>query len=149
MEVLISMKLNQLMTKNLETCSVNSTLTDVAKIMSRLNVGAVPVMDGQKLAGIITDRDIVIRCVEKGDNPANATAGKYMSTKLVTATPDTDAHEAASLMAEKQIRRLPIVEGDRLVGIVALGDMATVNIHVDEAGQALSDISVPSRPGAH
>lgn len=143
------MKLNQMMTKNVRTCSPDSTVQEAARIMSEVNCGAVPVTQGDKVVGIITDRDIVLRCVTKGSDPSTGKVSDCMTRDCVTATPDMDAHEAASLMARRQIRRLPVVENGKLCGIVALGDMATVNIHVNEAGQALSDISEPAQPGAH
>jgi len=143
------MKLNQIMTRDVRTCTPDSSVVDAAKIMASLDCGAVPIVAGEKPVGIVTDRDIVLRCVAKGMDINRAKCQDCMTSDVVTAAPDMDAHEAADLMARKQIRRLPVVENGRLVGIVALGDLATVNIHVDEAGEALSSISIPSRPQAH
>ncbi|HWI60792.1 MAG TPA: CBS domain-containing protein [Symbiobacteriaceae bacterium] len=143
------MKLDQLMTRNVRTCSPDSTVQEAARIMSEVNCGAVPVVQGEKLVGMITDRDIVLRCVAKGGDATKGKVSDCMTSDVTTCTTDTDAHTAANLMASKQIRRLPVVENGRLCGIVALGDLATVNIHVNEAGDALSSISEPSRPGAH
>lgn len=143
------MKLHEMMTKNVRTCSPDSSVQEAARIMSEVNCGAVPVTQGDKVVGMITDRDIVLRCVTKGGDPTTAKVGDCMTRDCITATPDMDAHAAANLMAQRQIRRLPVVENGRLSGIVALGDMATVNIHVNEAGQALSDISEPAQPSAH
>jgi CBS domain-containing protein len=143
------MRLDQLMTTQVRSCPPGAPLSEAAKIMAEANCGAVPVVSGERIVGMLTDRDIVIRTVAKGKNPLEATCGDCMTQPITTASPDMDAHAAASLMADKQIRRLPVVENDRLVGIVALGDLATEAIHVDEAGEALSDISVPSRPGTH
>jgi len=143
------MKLRDLMTKNVRTCRPDSPVTEAAQIMADVNCGAVPVCEGDKCVGMITDRDIVLRVVAKGEDFQTVTVRDCMTTPVITATPDTSAQDAAEIMANKQIRRLPIVEGNRLCGIVALGDMATVRIHVDEAGQALSNISEPAQPGAH
>lgn len=143
------MKLNDLMTKNVRTCSPDDPVSKAAQIMSEVNCGAVPVVQGDQVVGIVTDRDIVLRGVAKGQDSANLKCSDCMTTDLITCTPDTDAHAAADLMASKQIRRLPVVENGRLAGIVALGDLATVNIHVNEAGEALSQISEPAQPGAH
>lgn len=143
------MKVRDLMTKNVRTCNAESSLTDVAKIMSDLNCGAVPVTEGQNLVGIITDRDIVLRTIAKGQNPTGMKVADCMTRSVKTCTSDMDVHEAADLMSNSQIRRLPVVDNGKLCGIVALGDLATINIHVDEAGQALSDISTPSQPRAH
>lgn len=143
------MKLRDLMTSDVRTCKPDDALSHVAKTMADLNVGSVPIVDGQKVVGIITDRDIVLRAVAHGKDIRSTKAHECMTQPVTTASGDTDAHAAADLMAQKQIRRLPVVDGDRLVGIVALGDLATEQIHIDEAGQALSDISAPAQPEAH
>ncbi len=142
------MKVNQLMTKNVRHCSPNDTCADAATLMGELNVGFIPVVEGEKVVGVVTDRDIVLRAVARGGAGASARLGEVMTKDVVTCTPDCDAHACAGTMAEKQIRRLPVVENGRLRGIVSLGDLATQNIHVDEAGQALSQISEPAEPGA-
>ena len=148
-EVLLAMKLRELMTTNVRTVRSSDPIHEAARIMSEINCGAVPVVDGNRVVGVLTDRDIVLRVVSKGTDTTNIKCGDVCTRDVTTCPPDTDAHEAANLMARKQIRRLPVVENDRLVGIVALGDMATVNIHVNEAGEALSSISEPARPRAH
>lgn len=139
----------ELMTRNVRTCTPETSLRDAARIMSELNCGSLPVVRGERLEGIITDRDIVLRCVATGRDPGTATVRECMTAPAITASPEMDAHACADLMASRQIRRLPVVENGRLVGIVALGDLATERIHVDEAGQALSQISQPAQPGAH
>jgi CBS domain-containing protein len=143
------MKIGEIMTREVRACPPDAKLTEVAKVMADINCGCVPITQGQKLVGIVTDRDIVLRAVAQGKDPNRTTAGECMSKDVTCCAPETDAHKAADLMAEKQIRRLCVCEGDRLVGIVALGDMARVRIHVNEAGGALSSISEPARPGAH
>jgi CBS domain-containing protein len=137
------MKVRELMTTSVSTAGVDTPIDQVAKQMRDLDVGCIPVCDRNKNAlGIVTDRDIVIRSVSEGNTRANA--GDVMSSNLVYATPEMSAHEAAEIMAKHQIRRLPVVENGRIVGILAIGDLATVNIYVNEAGDALSDISKPS-----
>lgn len=143
------MKLREIMTQNVRSCRPDTPLTEVARIMADINVGIVPVVDGDKVVGMITDRDIVLRTLAEGQDPKNAVVRDCMTSPAVTIGADEDAHKAASLMSDKQIRRLPVVEGGRIVGIVSLGDLATERIHVDEAGEALSSISEASRPGAH
>lgn len=141
------MKVKDLMTKNVRTADKNSSLTEVAQSMKSLNVGSIPVCDtNNNIVGIVTDRDIVLRSVATGNNSENTKAQDVMSTHIVSVSPDTDVHEAADLMARNQIRRLPVVENGKLSGIVAIGDFATQNIHVNEAGEALSDISKPNSP---
>lgn len=117
--------------------------------MSELNVGAIPICSGKSVQGMITDRDIVLRAVAQGQNTSTVKAADCMTQPVITGNPEMEAQEASSLMGSKQIRRLPIVANGELVGIVALGDLATVNIHVNEAGDALSQISAPAQPGAH
>ncbi|KXS39159.1 MAG: hypothetical protein AWU54_2185 [Candidatus Frackibacter sp. T328-2] len=139
------MQISDVMTNNVSTVDRNSTVKDAAEIMHNLNVGAVPVCEGNKPVGIVTDRDIAIRNTVSDGN-ASDSIENVMTGELVYGTPDMTTTEAAELMAEKQIRRLPIVENDTLVGIVSLGDLA-VQSKVDmEAGKALSSISIPSKP---
>ncbi|MBX6394465.1 MAG: CBS domain-containing protein [Alicyclobacillaceae bacterium] len=135
------MKLKDLMTTQVSTVSPTSTCRDAAKIMKDINVGSVPVVDSDKLVGICTDRDIVLKCVAAGKDPATTAVKECMTTQPVTGTPDMDAHEASDLMSKHQIRRLPVVDQGRLVGMVAIGDLAVTAIHQDEAGEALSGIS--------
>ncbi|WP_018131219.1 CBS domain-containing protein [Effusibacillus pohliae] len=140
------MKLRELMTSDVQTCSPQDTVVQAAQIMRNIDVGIVPVVEGDKLVGVVTDRDIVLNVVAKGQDVNTARVKNCMTSSVVTGTPDMDAHRAADLMAEHQIRRLPVVENGRLVGIVAIGDLATVSIHENEAGYALSEISEPSQP---
>ncbi|MDI6880711.1 MAG: CBS domain-containing protein [Desulfitobacteriaceae bacterium] len=135
------MKVRDVMSDQVEWANPSSSIMDVAKMMEQFDVGSVPVCENKKLKGIVTDRDIVLRGVAKGANWASLQASQIMSTTLVTVTPDTDAHEASDLMSKHQIRRLPVVDKGELVGMLALGDLAIERIHVDEAGEALSDIS--------
>ena len=134
------MKVRDIMTKDVSYVTPDSNITNAADIMKSLNVGIVPVCDNnQAPVGVVTDRDIVLRSV--AGNNTNQNIENVMSKNIVSVSPDTDAHEAASLMAQNQIRRLPVVENNKVVGMLSLGDLANVNIHVDEAGQALSSIS--------
>lgn len=143
------MKVNQLMTKNVRHCSPGDTCADAATLMGELNVGAIPVVEGERVVGIVTDRDIVLRAVARGGAGPQTRIGDVMTRDVISCSPATSARECSDMMAQKQIRRIPVVENGRLVGIVALGDLATVDIHVNEAGDALSGISEPARPGAH
>ncbi len=137
------MKVRDIMTSDVSYVTVNADITKVADIMKSLDVGIVPVCDENKNpVGVITDRDIVLRSVTENNN-TNQHVGNIMSRNIVSVNSDTDAHEAASLMAQNQIRRLPVVENNKIVGILSLGDLANVNIHVNEAGDALSSISKP------
>lgn len=90
---------------------------------------------------MITDRDILIRAIAQGKNPQTTKVQDIMTKEVKSVSPDTDVHEASSIMAENQIRRLPVLENNQLVGFLALGDIAVQSIHINEAGEALSDIS--------
>src|SRR5690554_4666972 len=140
------MKIGDIMTRYVRTIDRNSTVEQAARMMKELNVGSIPVTENGNVIGIITDRDVVLRNVADGRTAADTRVEEVMSKTVVTATPDMDVHRAADLMAQNQIRRLPIVENNRMVGIVSIGDLAVRNIYENEAGEALSSISKPSRP---
>jgi CBS domain-containing protein len=133
-------EIREIMTGNVETCTLLDNVFEVAVKMKELNVGAIPIVDNDKLVGMITDRDIVIRGIAE-KHPPSSKVESVMSDHLVTATPDMSTKEATSLMAEHQIRRLPVVEGDKLVGIVALGDFAVDEMTDEQAQYALTEIS--------
>ena len=139
------MKVRELMTSDVDMCTMDTSIQEVAAHMLKLDVGSIPITDNGKLAGIITDRDIVTRGVAAQlslDTPVS----KILSTQLITGSPDMDIEEAAELMATNQIRRLPIVESERLVGIVSLGDIAVKDPTDHLAGEAIEDISKPAQP---
>ncbi|ADG07031.1 CBS domain-containing protein [Kyrpidia tusciae] len=135
------MKLKDLMTTQVSYVSPASTCKDAARVMNDINVGSVPVVDKDKLVGICTDRDIVLKCIAAGKDPATTAVKDCMTANPITGTPDMDAHQASDLMSQHQIRRLPVVDQGKLVGMVAIGDLAVTAIHQDEAGEALSGIS--------
>ncbi len=99
-------------------------LSQVATIMKRHNVGAVPVCEGGKLLGMLTDRDLVVSCMASDMDPKECTAREYMTAKPVTVTPDIDLEEVAKIMGKEQLRRLAVVENGNLVGMLSLGDIA-------------------------
>lgn len=141
------MKLSSIMTKDVSALSPDDPIVEAAKIMQQRNVGCIPVCDKEnRVKGILTDRDIVIRVVAEGRDPQKVDVNSVMSTGLTLGRPEMEAKEAAQIMADHQIRRLPVVENEKLVGIVSIGDLATINIYADEAGRALQDISAPSKP---
>lgn len=138
------MKIRDLMTTQVQWVTPTDNIQKAAQIMKSVNCGSVPVCENDKLVGIITDRDIAIKAIAQ--NQTNATVSQCMSSNPVTCTPDCDAHEAADMMAQHQIRRLPVVDNtQKLCGICAIGDLATVDIHINEAGDALSRISEQTR----
>ena len=137
-------KVKQIMTTDVSTVAPTDTVTKAASIMGQLDVGSIPVIDNNKVVGIVTDRDIILRGVANGKG-ANQHISEVMTTSVKCATPDMDVHTVAEIMAENQVRRLPVVENDKLVGIVAIGDLAVENIFENEAGEALHTISMGVR----
>lgn len=136
------MKVSDLMTTEVETVQMNSTLEEAASIMKVENVGAIPVVDeDDDLVGIITDRDIVVRCVADGKNPADTNVEEVLTHELETIEPDVDIEEAARLMADKQIRRLPVCEEGELVGMLSIGDLAVKMPRRETSAEALREIS--------
>lgn len=130
----------EVMTSDVKYCTPVDNVYEVAIKMRDFNVGAIPIVDHGQLIGIITDRDLVVRGIAE-KRPGSTSVTEVMSDKLITITPDASVQEAAKRMAEHQIRRLPVVEHDRLIGIVSLGDLA-INRYSDEsAEQALTEIS--------
>lgn len=138
------MKVKDLMSRDVLSVNPDTPVTQIAKIMKDRNIGSVPVVKGDKVVGIVTDRDIVLRDVAMGKDINSVKASDVMTIGLSTATPEMDVHEAARIMSQKQVRRLPVVENDRLVGMLALGDVAVRTTLEDDAGEALSDISKPA-----
>lgn len=140
------MKVKDIMTKQVVSVSQSSTLGEVATEMKNLNVGSIPVCDNNSsLMGIVTDRDMVVRGLTQG-YASQSIVRDVMTASPVSVTPDTDVVEVTNLMAQHQVRRLPVVEGGTLVGIVSIGDVAVRDRLIDEAGDALANISEPSRP---
>lgn len=139
------MKVKDIMTSNVRSMANNTSIKDVAKQMEVLNVGSIPITDREgRPIGIVTDRDIAIRGMSSQTDYNNCISN-VMSSNLMAVTPDTDIHEAARIMSKNQIRRLPVVENDRLVGIVSIGDLAVRDVYANEAGNALSNISRPTK----
>lgn len=132
--------IQNMMTDDVGCCTLVDNVFEVAQKMKELNVGAIPIVENERLVGMITDRDIVLRGVAE-KLPPSSKVESIMSDQLITVTPETSSKEAAQLMAKYQIRRLPVVENGKLVGIVSLGDFAVNDITDNQAKQALSEIS--------
>jgi CBS domain-containing protein len=134
--------LKEIMTHEVECVTLQDNVFEIATKMKNFDVGFVPVVEGRKLIGVVTDRDLVVRgYAEK--RSGSASVKEVMSEQVTTATPDTTVDEAAKLMAANKVRRLPIVENGELIGVVAIGDLAVRSKFEDEAGEALSSISEP------
>lgn len=129
------------MTPDPTTVEPSSSVADAARIMKNENVGPVPIVEGDKLVGVITDRDIAVRVVAEGKDPQSTTVKDVGSTDLVTIDPQQNLDEALRLMGEHQVRRLPVVEEDgKLVGIVAQADVALQGDD-HQTGQTVEQIS--------
>lgn len=138
------MKVKDLMSTSVISARPETTIEQVAKQLRQGDIGAVPVCDDRdRVVGIITDRDIVVRALSGTGAQRPRSAQEIMTKNPVLANPDMNVHEAALLMAKNQIRRLPVVESDRLSGMLSMADLARKSIYVDEAGDALSAISKP------
>ena len=130
-----------LMTSNPKTVASESSVVEAAKIMRDENVGIVPLVDGERLVGTITDRDIAIKVVAEGKDPQSTTVREIASTNLVTVDPQQDLDEALRLMARNQVRRLPVVEENgKLVGVVAQKDVADQGEDA-KTGEVVQEIS--------
>ena len=140
------MKIKDIMTKDISYVNPSSTVVEAAQLMQKHNIGSIPVCDQTGVIGIVTDRDIVVRNVAHGKTPQSTIVKDVMTSAVTTVTPDTDVNVASKIMSQNQIRRLPVVENNKLVGVVALGDLAVDNRLNIEASKALSDISVPAKP---
>jgi len=136
------MKVRDIMTsEGLATASLDTTLEEIAGMMRDENVGAIPVLDeDEELAGIITDRDIVVRAIAEGQDPAETTAEDILTEELHTIEPEADIEDAADLMARHKIRRLPVVEEGTIIGMISLGDIS-VKSEEDQASDVLEDVS--------
>lgn len=138
--------IREVMTPDVQTISPQETVQRAAQMMDDLNVGAIPVCDGDRLVGMITDRDITVRSVAAGQSPDQTFVGDVMSTDVRTCYSNQDLDEVMDTMGDVQIRRVPVIDENskQLVGIVSLGDIATKS--AGSADQALDEISSPSEP---
>ena len=133
-------QVRDVMTSNPTTCEPTATLVDAAKVMAREDVGPVPIVEAGKLVGLVTDRDIIIRAVAEGRDVTSTTVRDVASKDLVTVTADEDLDRALQLMADNQVRRIPVVEGDRVVGIVSQADVARA-ADDEKTGEVVQQIS--------
>ena len=136
------MQLKDVMTRDVKLADPNMTLKEVAAQMRDGDFGVLPVGENDRLVGVITDRDITVRAVAAGKDPNGTKVREVMSEGVTWCYEDASTEEAARLMSEKQIRRLPVINRDkRLVGIVALGDFAVESSEIKPASEALSKVS--------
>jgi CBS domain-containing protein len=139
----MSNSVKDVMTANPRSIGTTDSVVEAARLMRDEDVGSLPVVEEGRLIGMITDRDIAIRVVAESAQPGSLTVGDVASRDAVTAQPGQDLDEALRLMAHHQVRRLPVVEGDRLVGILAQADVAHEEDR-EKVGEMVEAISDPS-----
>ena len=136
------MKIRDIMTGPVIRINPEESVGVAARTLEHYNIGILPVCGGDgRLCGLVTDRDLVTRCLAPGRSPENTTVRQIMTKTVVAANPDMDAEEAAKLMGREQVRRLPVMENGKLCGMVSLGDLANHTQTSREAGGALTEIS--------
>ncbi|MFW2503919.1 CBS domain-containing protein [Clostridium diolis] len=138
------MQIKDVMSKDIVSLNSEDSIERAAQMMRQFDVGAIPICDNSnKLVGMITDRDIALDCVASGASADQQKICDYMTSSPVTGSPDMDVHDAVRLMSRHQIRRLPIVENNSVIGIVSLGDISQEPNLQDNAEVALKNISEP------
>ena len=135
------MKIKDIMSKEIVSLNSDASIEKAAQLMKQYDVGSIPVCSNNEVIGIVTDRDITLRSVAKDQGSKLQKVSDIMTSNLVVGDPDMNVHDAAALMSEKQIRRLPIVENKNLVGIVALADISLEPSLQDNAEVTLKNIS--------
>jgi CBS domain-containing protein len=136
------MLINEIMTREVESIGPDDTLQEAAMKMKELGVGPLPVCDNQSLVGMVTDRDITVRAVASGLDPATTRVRDVMSDEIVCCFDDQEVEVAARLMQSKQIRRIMVMDRDKkLVGIITLADLAALGVNPQRAGEILQEVS--------
>lgn len=131
------MRVKECMCKNVVKASADTTLNKIAKLMEENDIGCVPICNNENnVVGFVTDRDIVTRCLATNKNCNETTASDIMTTKVIKITPDTDVEHATETMSQNQVKRLPVIENNKLVGILTIGDLAS---HQDVSCRELGD----------
>lgn len=139
------MKISEILTPNPQCISPDTTLATAAQKMKSLDVGMLPICENDRLVGTLTDRDITIRSVASGADPNTTTVRDAMTREIVYCFDDEDVEDAAEMMEQKQVRRLPVLSrSKRLVGIVSLGDLAVRTQREKLAGEVLERVSEPA-----
>jgi CBS domain-containing protein len=143
----IQMHVSEVMTRHVEVIDSDAPLKEAASKMKTLDVGLIPVCDGDKLRGLLTDRDITVRGVAEGYDPSKTRVADIMSTDLAYCFEDDEIDAALNLMEKRQIRRLPVISRQKqLVGIVSLGDLAVHTGQKARVGETLEEVSQPASP---
>lgn len=136
------MKISEIIKQSVITVAPDDTALTASRLLSRHNIGSLPVCTGDgRIKGIVTDRDIVLRCVASGKSPDITPVSDIMSTNIISVSPTDEVSAAASLMSTEKIRRLPVVDKGKVAGMLSLGDIAKSRSFSMEAAKALTDIS--------
>jgi len=135
------MRVMDIMSTDVSWVDPAAKVADIAKIMRDKDIGAVPVVQAGKVLGIITDRDIVLRVIASNKDVNQMTAEQCMTVDPICIDGTQDIDTVAEVMAEYQVKRLPVLNKGQIIGVIALGDLAIENIHINEAGEALNGIS--------
>jgi CBS domain-containing protein len=136
------MQVRDIMSTRIVGVAPGTTVRDAALLMNRNNIGSVPVVDSGDVKGMLTDRDIVLRCVAEGRDAASLKVSDICSNGAVSVRPDQSVSDAIGLMSTEQVRRLPVVEGSRIVGMLSFADIARERSGM-ELSKAISEISMP------
>lgn len=137
------MKVKELMSTDIACIKESTSVGLIAKYMKKSNIGMLPICDDRgHLKGVVTDRDLVLRALASDTDIDCLKAADVMTANPDTVSPEANIHDAALIFAAKKIRRLPVMESSKLVGVLSLGDLAVKPVCVDEAGDALSAISI-------
>ncbi|HIZ55287.1 MAG TPA: CBS domain-containing protein [Firmicutes bacterium] len=136
------MLVKDVMTSHVVTVKEDATVTEAAKLMQRYDIGVIPVVNGTTVSGMVTDRDIVLRCVAGGKSPAECRIGDLMTESAACVAPNQSLEDCIHVMSQEQVRRLPVLENGRLEGIVSLADIARVRTSA-EIAEALAEICMP------
>lgn len=142
------MKVKDIMSKNIASVCSDDCVQKAAQIMREKDIGSVPVCSNGKIEGIVTDRDLAIHTIAEGKDCKQQKVSEIMSPSPATGCPEMDVNDAARIMSQKRIRRLPIIENDSIVGVVSLCDISTEPMLEDNAGEALKNISQPGHARA-
>lgn len=140
------MKVKDFMSNEIAYATTDAKVSDVAKMMQENHVGSIPICDKQNdIVGIVTDRDIVLRNVANKKDPNTTPVTEIMSTDIITVEPETDIYKVSRIMAEKQIRRIPVVKNKKIVGLVTIGDLAKDRYIDAEIADCLCEICKPTK----
>ena len=142
----MTMKIREMMTRGTHSVAADSPVIEAAGLMRLHDIGVVPVLENNRVVGILTDRDIVLQVVAGGDDPRTTLVRDVMSNGSISVGQEQDVEEAVQLMQKYQVRRLPVLDhAGALVGIISLGDIA-VDVHAGLSGKVLKEVSEPATP---